>query len=128
MVSVMTLDRQDEELRRLAVSLRRLMELTHTVLEPDGPRAEAVARVSDHLGVPLGEVGAVSQSWPPYEHANLQRAVDAYLGPDADWFGVTGSMGPPGEEFLALLSGRRGDLQLGRATYGTAAVRPQEST
>ncbi|HWM75263.1 MAG TPA: ATP-binding protein [Nocardioides sp.] len=35
--------------------------------------------IGGHLGVRLEDLGVVEENWPPYEHVNLQRALDAWL-------------------------------------------------
>ena len=95
----------------------------------------------------------MTQQFPKWEHVNIQRGVDAYLAErqnDAEWFGVPGAGQRPHENMLSLIStpghfgavrfmGRRGigvagiaggtgDAGIGAASYGTAAVGPEENT
>lgn len=66
-------------------------------------RAVARARAADrptfraligaHLGVPTGDLPIVQESWPPYEHVNVQAALDAVLaepGVEHQLVGITG--------------------------------------
>jgi hypothetical protein len=79
--------------RGLARSVRKLMEAAARMLaENDDSRL--VRLITDHVGCPISEIPNVVERWPGWEHANLQRGVDAYLAehsPDADWHGVAGS-------------------------------------
>ncbi|MFT4295906.1 MAG: ATP-binding protein [Micropruina sp.] len=52
-------------------------------------RTSATARLIEaHLGVPVTDATVVGADWPLWRHASVQRAVDAYLGAEADWFGL----------------------------------------
>ena len=76
-------------------------------------RTSATARrIEDHLGAGLTEATVVSASWPLWQHASVQRAVDAYLGGEAAWFGLAVSHAEH-QELADLLLQESG---LGRAT------------
>src|SRR6185503_1081927 len=36
--------------------------------------------VAAHLGVPVDDLPVSEEGWPGYEHVNVQRALDAWLG------------------------------------------------
>lgn len=49
--------------------------------------------LADHLGPDVGALPVVSESWPPYEHVNVQLGLDAWLqggGRTHELIGVTG--------------------------------------
>jgi DNA polymerase III delta prime subunit len=134
--------------------MRQLIELAaQTLGEEAGPSGLAL-RVTGHLGCQLTEVVLVSERFPSWEHVNVQRGVDAYLAANAagaQWFGPPGGGHHPHEDMLSLLSmpahvsvlragppglarpmvrggAARGDAPAGAASYGTAAIGPEENT
>lgn len=49
--------------------------------------------IADHLGLPVGDLPVVEESWPAYEHVNVQAALDAFLadgGREHQVIGLTG--------------------------------------
>src|SRR5215471_11286436 len=138
--------------------MRQLLELAAQTLSSEAGPSGLVLRVAGHLGCELTEVVLVSARFPIWEHVNVQRGVDAYLAAHAagaQWFGPPGGGHRPHEDMLSLLSmpeqvyvvrtgpqGRAraaarttvqagaadGDAAVGAASYGTAAVGPQENT
>lgn len=79
--------------RELAQAVKAVFESAQQSLHgaTDSP---LINRITDHLGCPLTEIPNVALHLPAFEHANLQRGVDAYLAahsPDAVWFGIAGS-------------------------------------
>jgi len=140
-----------EDLRALARGLRLLVEIgARTLTEDEGP-SELTLRVTGHLGCDLPAVVPVTERFPSWEHVNIQRGVDAYLATqqnDAEWFGSSGASQRPHEDMLSIISmpshsgpirvgpgpvravrmGATGDLRVGAASYGTAAIGPQENT
>ena len=140
-----------EDLRGLARSLRQLFEFgTKALLEDAGP-SELGLRVSGHLGCELAAVVLVTERFPKWEHVNVQRGVDAYLGTqqpgEPEWLGAPGTGHHPHEDILSLISspasqfgafrvagprghpGRpQGSERGGAASYGTAAIGPEENT
>ncbi|HEV2451130.1 MAG TPA: ATP-binding protein [Streptosporangiaceae bacterium] len=147
-----------EDLRGLARGLRQVLELAAWTLSAEAGPSGLARRVTGHLGCELTEVVLVSERFPAWEHVNVQRGVDAYLAAHAagaQWFGPPGGGHRPHEDMLSLLSmpaqvyvirtgphgpGRTatrstvragaadGDAAVGAASYGTAAVGPQENT
>ena len=135
--------------------MRQLLELAAQTLSAEAGPSGLALRVTDHLGCELTEVVLVSERFPSWEQVNLQRGVDAYLAvhaTGAQWFGPAGGGHRPHEDILSLLSmpplaamgwagariparamvrggaGRGGDGAVGAASYGTAAVGPEENT
>ncbi|WP_433274322.1 AAA family ATPase [Actinosynnema sp. CS-041913] len=124
-------DFSGDEARALAANLSHLIRLTASVVDEDGRSAPLIAKVSGHLGSGLGEVLSVVTRFEPWEHANLQRGVDAYLAehtPDAEWFGISGAHRGH-EDLLSMLVTARQQVMyhLGAADFATTAVGPDES-
>ncbi len=142
-----------EDLRGLARGLRQLFEIGVRTLSEDAGASELALRVTGHLGCELTEIVPVAQQFPKWEHVNVQRGVDAYLAArqnEAEWFGAPGAGQRPHESMLSLIStsghfggvrfmGRRGmgiagiasgtgEDGIGAASYGTAAIGPEENT
>ncbi|QIS12702.1 AAA family ATPase [Nocardia arthritidis] len=115
-----------------AIDLQRIMRSTANAVAGDGRRNTLVAKVVDHLGADMPQVTVVGQNWDSWEHANLQRGVDAYLAERAtapDWFGVAGAH--RGHEELAGLvaMARKNDqFELGTVDFTTVAIGPAEVT
>jgi hypothetical protein len=143
-----------DDLRGLARRLRELFEIAATTLAEDAGPSELARRVTSHLGCELTAIVPVTERFPKWEHVNVQRGVDAYLAArqsetarqDAEWFGAPGAGVPPHENILSLLSApaRAGGVRIagprgirmvtaglgetGAASYGTAAIGPEENT
>jgi len=142
-----------EDLRGLARSLRLLFEIGFKMLAEDAGPTELARRVTAHLGCELTDVVPVVQRFPKWEHVNVQRGVDAYLAAqqaDAEWFGAPGAGQRPHDNMLSLIStpnfgammiagprgirfpagagGGQAGGQPGAASFGTAAIGPEENT
>ena len=143
-----------EDLRGLARGMRHLLELAAQTLSAEAGPSGLALRVTGHLGCELTEVVLVSERFPSWEQVNVQRGVDAYLAAHAagaQWFGPAGGGHRPHEDILSLLSmpqpvamgwagariparamvrgGPAGSgAAVGAASYGTAAVGPEENT
>ena len=142
------------DLRGLAHGLRQLFEIAATTLADDAGPSELAQRVTGHLGCELTAIVPVTERFPKWEHVNVQRGVDAYLAARQgemalhapEWFGAPGAAVPPHENLLSLLSmpARAGGVRIagprgirvmdagaggtGAASYGTAAIGPEENT
>jgi hypothetical protein len=143
------------DLRGLARSLRELFEIGVRTLAEDEEPSELALRVTGHLGCELTEIVLVTERFPKWEHVNVQRGVDAYLAArqsgmdqeEADWFGPPGGAHHPHENLLSMITtpgqfggGMRiagpggirvvagGHSGSGAASYGTAAIGPEENT
>jgi hypothetical protein len=150
-----------EDLRALARGVSQLFEIGARTLAEDAGPSELALRVTGHLGCELTAVISVAERFPTWEHANIQRGLDAYLAArsagneqGAEWFGMPGAGQRPHENMLSLISspspfgfrvvrgwrpvaGRvaasarvatSGEGGTGAASYGTAAVGPEENT
>ncbi|NUR86268.1 MAG: ATP-binding protein, partial [Nonomuraea sp.] len=119
------------EARSLAHALQRLLHDAHTLIDESKPVPELVRRVTAHLGCGLEDLVCVTQSFSSWEHASLQRGVDAYLEArgGAEWFGVSG----PGREHseiadtLAMASRGIEMAGIGPVDLATTAVGPDET-
>jgi len=151
-VSTPNLPPDPADLRALAGSLRLLFELGVRTLTEDAGPSELARRVTAHLGCELTAIVPVAERFPKWEHVNVQRGVDAYLAARqdrADWFGAPGAGQRPHDNMLSLISapaifgpvafaGPRGirfgggagggSGQSGAASFGTAAIGPEENT
>ena len=54
------------------------------------PRTPSATRLwlEEHLGVGLDDVTTVAATWPLWQHATIQRAVEAYLTEPTQWIGL----------------------------------------
>ncbi|WP_218004986.1 AAA family ATPase [Actinomadura macra] len=117
--------------RTLASGLQRLLRTAGERLTEDNAASPLVARISDHIGIAFHDLVTVGHDFKSWEHAGLQRGIDAYLAdrsPGAEWFGIAGA-----ERHFDNISSMinaaitMGTYLLGRPDYGTAAVGPAES-
>jgi cell division protease FtsH len=99
------------------------IEMMHRIA-PKEP-SELHARLSAHLGRPADGIPVVSDSFPPYQHANVQASIDAYLSQSecgGELIGIAG----PGREHHALselLSGMGfGLFRIGAPDYVSVPV------
>lgn len=115
-----------------AADLQRIIKATADSVSSNGKPNSLVDKVTGHLGLDLPTVTMVAQHWANWEHANLQRGVDAYLSEQAtppDWFGISG--GSRGhDDLIGLLStARRFDQhELGTVDFTIVAIGPDEVT
>jgi len=113
----------------LAAALRQLMQASAALIEEHGPPGPVAERVTAHLGCDLGDLAYVAEGFPTWEHANLQRGVDAYLAaysPAAEWFGIS-SMNRDHEDLATVVSRPGRMQQISAVTHGTAAIGPDEA-
>jgi hypothetical protein len=122
-----------EDLRGLARGMRLLFELAAQTLTDETRPSELALRITGHLGCEQAAVIQVTERFPSWEHVNIQRGVDAYLAAhdsDAEWFGISGLGHRPHEDMLSLINlpSHFGRIRPSAASYGTAAIGPQENT
>ena len=113
----------------LAAALRDLLQVSYQLVTHDGIVTPAAARIGAHLGCDLKDMAFVSESFPLWEHANLQRGLDAYLAehsPGAVWFGISGVDRDHGD-LATMLTRPDGGQEISAATHGTAATRQAEA-
>jgi hypothetical protein len=116
--------------RELAQAVKAVFESAQQSLHgaTDSP---LINRITDHLGCPLTEIPNVALHLPSFEHANLQRGVDAYLAahsPDAVWFGIAGSRHFNTVIDMLAEAATNRSYQLGAVDYTTVATGPDTST
>lgn len=120
----------DEDARELARSLHALFSAAAEHLQAD--RASALIElITRHVGCAINEMPNIGAHWQLWEHANVQRGVDAYLAeftPDAAWFGIAGS-GRGHEDIVDMLTmaHRHHAFDVGAVDYTTVAIGPDRS-
>jgi ATPase family protein associated with various cellular activities (AAA) len=117
--------------RDLAADLARIIKATADEVAT-GRGNELVGKVTGHLAAPLPEVVVVTRNWPMWEHANIQRGVEAYLaehGTAVDWFGIAGGQRTH-EDLIGMLAiaRKQGMYELGSVDYTTTAISPDDAT
>jgi ATPase family associated with various cellular activities (AAA) len=126
---VTELDRSDA--RGLARAMRDLLNAAAQLIAEDDDRP-LVRLITEHVGCPISQIPNVVERWPSWEHANLQRGVDAYLAeqsPDAEWHGVAGAPMRGHHDLVDMLnmSGPFGALDIGAVDYTSLAIGPDAS-
>ncbi|MBF8186851.1 ATP-binding protein [Nonomuraea sp. K274] len=126
-----------DEARSLARALKNLLQEAQTLIDESRPVPELSSRITGHLSCELRDLVSVTQSFTSWEHASLQRGVEAYLaarggphgGPHGggEWFGVSGH-GREHNDTIDILSGRGPEhFEIGAVDYATTAVGPDET-
>ncbi len=113
----------------LATALRDLLHTSYHLIARTGRVTPAAAKISAHLGCELTDMAFVSENFAVWEHANLQRGVDAYLAehsPDAEWFGISG-MNRDHEDLATMITSPDPGQEITAVTHGTAAIGPDEA-
>jgi hypothetical protein len=117
-----------EEARGLARALTELLDAGRQTLTASG--SPLIARIAEHVGCPLDEIPTVAEHLPSWDHANLQRGVDAYLArhsPDAAWFGIAGSRHFTSVVDMLTMADTSGQYRLGAVDYTTVATGPSSA-
>ncbi|MEW9528320.1 AAA family ATPase [Microbispora sp. NPDC049125] len=117
----------------LARALTELMKDARHQLDDAKGTPELVARVTRHLGCDIRDVVNVAETFPGWEHVNLQRGVDAYLAahsPRAEWSGIAGLGREHNDIVNMLASAAQGweRFEPGAVDYATAAIGPDRTT
>lgn len=90
-----------ERARELAVALRDLLTWAHDVVDPRTDN-EVVALARDHLTTPGAQESVVSRAFSPFEHVNLQTAIDAWTAEQGRTVSTAGIAMPPHYGALSL--------------------------
>jgi ATPase family protein associated with various cellular activities (AAA) len=85
----------DSEAREFAATFRSFMEWVHSEQAGAWERNEVAALVGDFLGEEASERSVVTRSLPPFEHVNLQTALDAWMREPGREVEVRGISIPP---------------------------------
>jgi len=96
----------ETEAREFAAGLRSLLEWLH--VPGDGARNEVVALVRETLGPAGLDQSVVARELPPFEHVNLQTALDAWTAQEGRSVEVHGVVLPPhfgGIDLQLLMTG-----------------------
>jgi len=113
--------RDDDFLRdfhRLIQRVNRMPEVETAPLTPLGER------VRDHLGADPAQLPMVTEAVPPHRLVDLDLAVDAIGGTDAEVVGIRGGQHLQHEEFAGLLASPYARIQPGPVEYVTVATGP----
>ncbi|WP_062351170.1 AAA family ATPase [Herbidospora yilanensis] len=117
--------------RALAEGLRRVYDAVAQRVTEENAASPLAARVTGHLGRPIGEVVVVEERYRLFEHAALQLAADRYLSehsPGAEWFGIVGS-DRRWESLINMITSamKSGGVLLGRPDYAVASIGPDDT-
>ena len=85
----------DSEAREFAAAFRSFLEWVHAEDAGAGRRDEVVALVGGFLGPEAAERSVVTRALSPFEHVNLQTALDAWSGERGREVAVHGITLPP---------------------------------
>ncbi|HEU4349308.1 MAG TPA: ATP-binding protein, partial [Actinoplanes sp.] len=115
----------EPDVRRFAQEFRALLEAVHRLVPPAEPSGLA-RRLEQHLGVDPTARPVITEALAPYEQANVQAAMDAFLSrPDvtADLIGIAGG-GREHQSFgdIVHAARRHGQYDVGAVDYATVAV------
>src|SRR4051794_2619351 len=71
----------DQDGPELADVRRYGRRLVHKFVDQarEADRPTLASLITEHLGVPADQLPVADQQWPPYEHVNVQAALDAWL-------------------------------------------------
>jgi hypothetical protein len=115
------------EAMAFAHQFRRFLDVIMKLV-PRGDPSPLHDRLAQHLGRPPVGLPVVTEAFAPFEHANLQLGLHAYLatpGRSSELIGISG----PGREHHGLtdiveVSGRYGSFGLGAVDYTSVPVGP----
>jgi hypothetical protein len=85
----------DGEARAFAASFSKFLDWVHATVQVGEQRNEVSGLVLDHLGPDGAEHSVVTRDLPPFEHVNLQTAVDAWSASPGRTVEVRGVTVPP---------------------------------
>jgi ATP-dependent 26S proteasome regulatory subunit len=115
----------DLDVRGFARQFRAFLEAVHRLMPAAEPSGLA-RRLEEHLGVDPTGLPVVTESLPPYEQANIQAAMDAFLADPAvtaELIGIAGH-GREHQGFADLVDSarRHGQYDVGAVDYATVSV------
>jgi len=84
----------EAEARAFAASFRSFLDWIHQGDRESGERNPVAALVADFLGPEAAAYSVVSRELPPFEHVNLQTAIDAWSASDGRAVDVQGVLLP----------------------------------
>jgi hypothetical protein len=99
----------DHEARAFASSFSKFLDWVHATARAGEEQNEVVQVVRDHLGPERGDYSVVTRDLPPFEHVNLQAAVNAWSERPGRTIDVRGVMLPPNFGGLSLQNLIAGD-------------------
>ena len=115
----------DFDAREFAQQFQAFMMAVSRMLPPAEP-SPLSRRLAEHLGVEPTGLPVVTEVFAPYEHPNVQAAIDAYLarpGAVAELVGIAGSgREHEGLSDIIVSAGRHGQYDLGAVDYATVPV------
>jgi hypothetical protein len=99
----------DQEARAFATSFSKFIDWAQAVVRTEDQRNEVVVLVRDFLGDAAAEQSVVTRDLPPFEHVNLQTALDAWSARPGRTVDVHGMTMPPHYGGLTLQNLVAGD-------------------
>src|SRR5205814_823360 len=96
----------DGDLYGFVEHFRRLVELAHERITPDERPSPLLDRLTEHLGAPARDLPVLSDTYAPYDHANLQVAIEAWRAGNGEGIlcGISG-IGREHHSFTELIAG-----------------------
>jgi cell division protease FtsH len=112
----------DTDVYGFVEQFHRLVEMAHERLPPAERPSPLADRLTVHLGGPARELPVVTEAYPPYDHANLQLALDAWRAEHGagELVGISGHAREH-HSFTELLTGY-GPFRLGAVDYTRVPV------
>ena len=99
----------DHEARAFAASFSKFLDWVHAAARAGEEHNEVVQLVRDHIGPDRAEHSVVTRELPPFEHVNLQAAIDAWSARPGRTIDVRGVTVPPHFGGLSLQNLIAGD-------------------
>lgn len=116
----------EARLTSFATEFQRFLEVVNRYART-GERETPRARLEEHLGTDPTELPVVADSFPQFEHVNVQIALETWLGTDGRSHELAGLVGAfhPQMSFADLIPhGPRWVVELGAVGYTSLAVGP----
>ena len=120
-----------EDVRKFATEFQRFVNrMAELAAEDDGRRSRLLQRLDDHLGQDASELPVVAESFPPYDHVNVQVAITAYLGREGrrhELLGLSGAFRHHGSFADLLMVQWGGPGRFGSVEYANLHSGPDET-